>query len=128
MAWEVKRDEMMKMIQYLDEDWKKELTITLFNDWQDRAVIETTKQTMLRFSPKFGGNWFAILFPGKRGQLKLSISDYYEKIKIPGLNFMRAPGNQFEKSKYGTRILLLESETQAEAVKKAFEEAFKLKS
>ena len=128
MAGEINHGEMKKMIQSLDEDWKKTLVEDLFNIWQDRAVIETTTQTMLRFTPKFGGKWFAILFPGKRGKLKLSISDFKEKINIPSLHFTRAPGDQFEKSQYGSRELFIESENQAEAVKKAFEEAFALKS
>jgi len=127
MATIVTEQKMRNMIRNLDAQWKKDLVYDLYFSWQEKALIETTSQIFLRFKPKKGGKFFAILFPYKSGKLKLSISDYREIIHLSSLPLTKTGEKQFEKSKYGERIVFIESEKQCDSVKEAFEIAFRLK-
>lgn len=112
---------------FLDSEWKRHLVLDIYNKWRRRALVEHTTQRMIRFSPKSGGKWFAILFPHKSGKLKLSISDYKEIICLSEINFSRATGGQFSKSEYGSREAFIDNPNQCKSVYDAFEMAYRLK-
>lgn len=117
-----------KLVSCLKEKWQEKLVLDLYNKWQNRAVVEHTTMPILRFSPKSGGKWFAIMKITKSGKLTLSVSDYRETINIDGLRLERAPGEQFEKSEYGERRAVIDRESQVSSVHEAFQEAYALKA